>query len=255
MSLLRNNQEVYGTVEFAAWANRSDLDAAERFVLSRYLERERSTLEAGTGGGRILFALKAMGFASLAGFDFVPAFVEEARRKDSAGAIRFEVADATKLPYADASVEQIVYLQQIVSLVESAARRQLVMTESFRILKAGGTALFSFLSYEVRANGLAYRLFLTYLRGLRLLSGSRRSVQSLPWLKLGGRPNFGALLDREPHVYWFKAAEAVALLEQAGFHLRAIGTEHQMRSGRMCGSAAELCGETMDGGLYCVCGK
>ncbi len=62
-------------------------------MVDRYLDRQGPTLEAGTGGGRISLGLHQIGFQNLSAFDFVPRFIEQAKAKDTAGAIDFRVGD------------------------------------------------------------------------------------------------------------------------------------------------------------------
>jgi len=252
---IRDNQDVFRTVEFSSWSNRADLDADERYLISTYLDPTRRTLEAGTGGGRILLAMMGMGFSSLSGFDFVPELIAEARRRDASAAIDFQVQDATQLTYADASFDQLIYLQQVICFMEGEDARRRALKEAIRILRPGGTALFSLLSFEVRSRSPLYSLFLTYLRVLRVLRGASRNRQTLPWLRLGGRFNFASLLDRGPRVYWYRVQEAAGLLQDVGFTLRAIGTSRQIKDDRLHTSPDTLCHEGLAGTLYCVCAK
>lgn len=249
------NREIYGTVEFERWAFLEKLFPEERYVIERYLERNADTLEAGTGGGRILLNMREMGFQRLRGFDFVPELIEEARRRDASGAIRFEAQDATALPYPDDSAEQLIYLQQILCFIPEAEGRAAAAEHAARILKPGGTAVFSFLCHEVARTSLLHRAFLGWLRFVRFIRRSRRSLQSVPWMRLGNRPNFGALIDRGPYVHWFKVREAAELLIHAGLSLHALGTSRQIADDRMCASAEELLEQPLAGGLYVVCRK
>jgi len=45
---LADNKEVYRTVEFDRWADRTDLNADERYLITHYLKPAGRTLEAGT---------------------------------------------------------------------------------------------------------------------------------------------------------------------------------------------------------------
>ena len=157
--------------------------------------------------------------------------------------------------YAAASFDQLLYLQQLICFVDGEQARLAALREAFRILRPSGLAVFSFLSYEVRSGSMVYSLFLAYLRLFRLLSRSKTSEQTLPWLRLRDRFNFASLLDRGPYVYWFRADEAADLLQTVGFTLRAIGTRRQVLEGRMHSSAETLANVPMDGALYCVCSK
>jgi len=250
-----DHRTVFGTVERDYWAEAAGLKPDERALIERYLKRDASTVEAGTGGGRILGEMSGLGFTSLAGFDFVPELVEEARRADSTGRIRFEVQDARRLEYPEASFEQVLYLQQLLSAIESRDEREQVMGEAFRVLKPGGVALFSVLPYEVRARSARHRPYLLYLRLLRRLRRSSRTDQLLPRLRMRGRLNPASLRDDGPHVYWYRAEEIEGDLTGAGFEVAAIGTTPQAVGSRMLESATELREEPLAGTLYVVCRK
>ena len=252
---LADNKEVYRTVEFHRWVDRTDLNADERYLITRYLKPAGRTLEAGTGGGRILLAMRRMGFTDLHGFDFVPEFVEDARRKDPTREIDFQVQDATRLTYPDAAFDQLIYLQQIVCFIESESARFQAVREAFRVLRPGGVALFSVLSFEVRRRSPIYRVLMTYWRLLRWIRGSPLSTQAMPWMRLGGRFNAAALLDRGPYVHWFRTEELLGRLQSAGFLIEAVGSSRQIADGRLCTDLAQLTEQTLDGPLYCVCNK
>lgn len=247
------NQDVYSTVEFRRWAERERLNPDEHFVLTKYLRPELPTLEAGTGGGRIVRALRELGFTNLAGYDYVPGLIDEARRRDASGAIRFEVQDATQLAYPDASWDQLIYMQQILCFIDSPGLRAAAAREAFRILRPGGTAVFSFLNYDWRFRSPIHRSLLTYVRALRGVARAARSPQSLPWLRLGERFNWGFFADRPPYVYWFRVDEAAEFLRSAGFELLAIGTSAQAQAGALPASVGALRGAAIQGGIYCVC--
>lgn len=248
-------QELYSTVEFDRWAGRSELDADERFLITRYLSPTATTLEAGTGGGRILLAMRKMGFSNLRGFDFVPGLVESARAADASGTIAFDVENAAELSYAEGAFDQVVYLQQLLSCIDDDEVRSRASRESFRVLKPGAVALFSVLSFEVRRQSLVYRNLIRWWRMLRTLRGSRVSPQALPWMRLGDRFHVAALWDREPYVYWFRIEEFVERLKQVGFEVRAVGTSAQIAGGGMLSRIEELRGKPLRGAFYCVATK
>lgn len=252
---LQNNKDVYSTVEFSQWAHRAALMSAEKFVIERHVDRRGPTLEAGTGGGRIVLAMRDLGFERLGGFDFVPEFISQAKAKDPEGRIDFRVGDATRLEYADASFPQILYLQQILSLIESDEMRQAALRESFRILAPGGLALFSLLSYEARKDQFPYNLFLKWNRTLRWMRGDSRGPQYWPWLKLGGRFNWPALLDRGPYVYWFRVGELDQFFGACGYRIEAVASTLQIEKSQMMSSCAALEGQPLTGTLFVVCRK
>jgi len=254
---MRSNREVYGSLEFDAWTTRSELEPAEAYVIKTFLNPRLRTIEAGAGGGRIVHAMHKMGFSDLYGFDYVPEMIFSARGKtpDPRPAIGFFVQDAAAVALADGTFDQIVYLQQVLCFLEAPELRRRAIHEAFRILRRGGTALFSFLCLDERRRRPAQALFLKYLWALRALCGSSRNRQLSPWLRLGGRPNWSALLDRPPYVYWYRMEEAAQELIEGGFAIRAIATEAQLIAGRMLESRAELSRSELRGHLYVVCGK
>lgn len=252
---MHDHRTVFGTVERDYWTEAAGLKPDERALIERYLDRDASTLEAGTGGGRILGEMRELGFRSLAGFDFVPELIAEARRNEPSGEIGFDVQDATRLTYPDASFDQVIYLQQLLSSIEDAGDRGRVLAEAFRILRSGGVALFSVLPFEVRARSARHRPYLIYLRVLRRLRGASRPEQLLPRLRMRGRPSAGAVRDAGPYVYWYRADEIEAELAAAGFEIAAIGTTPQVVSGGMPSSAAALDTGALAGTLYVACRK
>jgi SAM-dependent methyltransferase len=248
-----DHRTVFGTVERDYWAEAAGLKPDERTLIERYLDPDAATLEAGAGGGRILGEMSRLGFTSLAGFDFVPELVAEARGAYPTGEIRFEVQDARRLDYPDASFDQVLYLQQLLSSIEEPGDRERVMREALRILKEGGIALFSVLPFDIRARSARHRPYLLYLRALRSLRRTRRPDQLLPRLRMRGRPKPAALLDAGPYVYWYRAEEIERELTGVGFEVRAIGTTPQVVRGSMPHSARALINESLEGTLYVVC--
>src|SRR5580692_804648 len=98
-----DQQSVFGGAAFDQWANReaarAKLNSKEAFLTERFFDKDGQTLDGGTGGGRVLFALQKQGFSKLYGFDFVAESIAAARQRDSTGKIQFDVMDATKLGY------------------------------------------------------------------------------------------------------------------------------------------------------------
>ena len=250
--LRMDNRQLYATVARDEWVNRTELIATEAFLVSRFLDPRRSTVEAGTGGGRILFELQRLGFTDLHGFDYVPAMIEAARRRDRTDSISFTVQSAVDLDYPDGSFDQALYLQQIVSFIEQAQGRTAALREARRILRPGGTALFSFLCFEARMKNPGYAAFARYLRVNRRFSRTSESVQSQPWLRHGPRRNWRALLDDPPYVYWYRIAEAVESVRRAGFQVVAVGSHAQLEEGRILTDPEQLTAGNVEGMMYLV---
>ncbi len=253
--MVPDNQQVYCTVEFDNWTNRSGLTRPERFLIEKFLERDRDTLEAGTAGGRILLDLQRRDFTKLSGFDYVHEFIEQAKKRDSSGTIDYAVMDARQTRYPDERFDQIIYLQQIISCIETSDGRDQAIREAYRILRPGGIALISFCSFDVREASPVHSLFLKWISVFRGLRRSNVSVQNIPWLKHGNKWNWHALLDRPPYVYWFRASEAEALLRKSGFSILAVGTDAQVEQDDMVPDVSGLVGRTLRNHIYFVCRK
>lgn len=250
-----DNKGFYSTHEFDSWAFRGGLIDAEKFLIENYLDKGQKTVEAGTAGGRILFGMLELGFSDLHGYDFVPEFIEQAKKRDKGNAIRFSVNDATKLIYADDCFEQIVYLQQILSAVGSYAKAEQAANEAYRILKKGGTALFSFCDYENRSKHPLYSMIIQYIKVVRKIRGSEYSIQNLPWFKQSGKPNLSLFLDKEPYNYWFKPREACELLQKAGFTIKGVASQAQIDQDRVSTNIDSFEQAPHNGMLYVICTK
>jgi len=252
---MSDHKSIYGTTERRYWATAEGLRSDERALVERYLDPAADTLEAGTGGGRVALELQRIGFGSLTAFDFVPGLIEDAKRRDSTGKIRFQVQDATGLDYPDDRFDQVVYFAQLISTIEGEPDRAAALREAARVLRPGGAGLFSFLCFEARARRAPYRPLLDYLRLLRRVRRADRPIQLMPRLKIGGRPNPGCLADRGPYVYWFKLDDLERELDAVGLDLIAIGTTPQVLGDAMHASTATLADAPLDEMLYAVCRK
>jgi SAM-dependent methyltransferase len=178
--------------------------------------------------------------------------IAAARAADTAGAITFDVADATSLPYQDGSFGQALYLQQVICTIEDPAGREAALREASRVLRPGGRALFSFVCLESRLASPAQRAYVAYLRAVRTLRRSRRPLQSMPRLRLSGRFDLGSLRDDGPYNWWYRAEEAEADLIAAGFVVEAIGFGADAESASLKRSAAEALAGGAAGTLYAV---
>lgn len=254
--LQSETKKFYSTVEFDSWANRRGLTFDEKYLIESYLDKNGRTLEAGTGGGRILFEMKNLGFAFLHGYDFVPEFIERARQRDTSHSIGFEVHDGTRLGYEDSSFDQIVYLQQFICVLDDEAARTKALTEAFRVLRVGGTALFSFLSLKTRSGGAAYPAYLGYLYVVRKLRRSDRSIRYFPYNYCGGRLNLSSLLlGSGPYLYRYTLREAYQALREVGFKVTAVGSREQITQRVMYDSIEQMEGQPIRKAMYFVCRK
>lgn len=252
---MSSNKELFAGAEFELWAKTGSLSLAEKFIIENYLSPEAKTLEAGTAGGRIVFEMQKLGFKNLYGFDYVPEFIEEAKKRDQSNDISFAVEDATALSYNDSEFDQLVYLQQIISCIENEYGRLNAFKDAYRILKPGGIAIFSFLCLDSRIRSKFYRVFLAYLQLRRKVFNSDISIQYLPQLKIAKKINLGAFLDEEPYKYWYYIDEVFEIAKNIGFEIVALGTDFQLNQAQMLTSIEAIKKEPIQGMLYFVCKK
>jgi SAM-dependent methyltransferase len=215
------NEDLYRTKLLGAWSKNSqdELDPAEKYFLDKYLiETTAPVVEAGAGGGRLSFYLARRGFKSLLGFDQVAEMAVQARHNALTLGLKtsFECMDATHLPSIESGTFQYaIYLAQILSFVPEEKIPSAVR-ESFRILKPGGTAVFSVLYYWGRPLNLPLHLVL----GIRRLCAGRSAFsRGFPWLRLAGAPNWRLFQNDQATVHWFFEKEIIALLRTAGFEI------------------------------------
>lgn len=249
------NQKPEDMVEAKRWTELGKLIPAEHAIIQEFLSPDVSTVEAGTGGGRIPLQMQRMGFTSLSGFDFVPESIDVARTQDPSGKIDYQVHDATCLGYADGTFDQIVYLQHFLSYATDPTRRAVMASEARRILKDGGVGLFSVLCFEgsktTPAKSAIYKIYLPYLRLLRRLRKQDRSIQILPQIPMNNHFNFGSVTDKGPFLYWYRVEEIEEVLRVAGFKVERVGSRRHVEEHRMVQSTSELDGE-LDSQLYFV---
>ncbi|HEY3373561.1 MAG TPA: class I SAM-dependent methyltransferase [Candidatus Aquicultor sp.] len=250
-----DSYKVYNEVEVDKWAKEAGLLPDEQHVIREYLDSNAKTVDAGTGGGRIPLALRDLGFTSLYGFDFAPNMIAAARNRDESCSITFDVQDAIDLDYPDEFFSQILYIQQILSAITDSTGRENAVSEAFRILKTGGTAIFSFLCIDYRYKSLITSAYVKYLRAFRGLRGSDRSPQCLPFLKVDDKLNYRALLDGGPYAYWFTVQEAYELLDRHGFDIIALSSTLFIREDKFFNSYKQLAKKGVEGGLYIICTK
>ncbi|MBV9112490.1 MAG: methyltransferase domain-containing protein [Hyphomicrobiales bacterium] len=94
-----------------------------------------SIIDVGCGTGSLTFALlDAARDLRLTAIDYSPVFLDAARAKPKAASVRFEEADATALPFSDASFDRALSLLVLHFVPES----QRALAEMRRVVKPGG---------------------------------------------------------------------------------------------------------------------
>jgi SAM-dependent methyltransferase len=108
-------------------------------ALDRLTEPPRRVLDLGTGTGKAARVVaKRFPQAEVVGVDLSPAMIEEARRvvpAELSGRVRFDVADASRLPFEDGAFDLVLLLNMIPFFEElarvTAPGARVVVTSSF----------------------------------------------------------------------------------------------------------------------------
>jgi ubiquinone/menaquinone biosynthesis C-methylase UbiE len=111
-------------------------DLAALFIEFAGTRDGESTLDVGCGTGSLTYALlDAARDLRITGIDPAPVFLDAARAKPKAASIRFEQADATALPFENASFDRALSLLVLHFVPES----ERALAEMQRVVKPGGT--------------------------------------------------------------------------------------------------------------------
>ena len=118
---------------------------SERLLIDRYLPPDGAVLDIGCGAGRTTFGMQVAGYRSLTGCDLSTTMIAAARRiaAERDLAIRFDVGDATSMPYADASFDGALFSAQGFMCIPGAERRLKALREVRRMLRPGSHFIFT----------------------------------------------------------------------------------------------------------------
>ncbi len=132
-------------LEYARAVGTVGLWESEKILCEKFFPANASILELGCGAGRIAFGLWAAGRRDITATDFSPAMVETAgaiNETQNTG-IRFEVADATDLPYPENTYDCAIFGFNGLLMIPVPARREAALREIRRVLKPGGVFIFT----------------------------------------------------------------------------------------------------------------
>lgn len=134
-------------LEYARAAIRVGLWRSEALVLERFVPKSARVLELGAGAARVSVGMAQAGWHDLSATDFSEAMVESAaavvEMTGTGDRVRVAVADATALPYADASFDAVVFAFNGLLMIPGVGRRETAIREIARVLKPGGVFVFS----------------------------------------------------------------------------------------------------------------
>lgn len=190
------------------------LQPAEQRLLGEYLRPGLRILDIGVGGGRTVPAL-ALGAAEYVGVDYSPAMVAECRRRFPDQ--RFEVADARWLTaFRDEHFDIVVFSFNGIDSIPDQQGRQACLKEVVRVLRPGGTFLFS-------AHNARYLFFAPVLVGVSTLRGLWRLIYAAlhtTWLLLLRLPS---------RAYWTGYGRVRDLGTHGGLPIFVVTPEAQRR--------------------------
>lgn len=117
----------------------------EQKLIDRFLPRDGAVLDIGCGAGRTTFGMYEAGYQCLTGYDLSTTMIAAARRIAGALdlAIRFDVGDATSMPYADASFDGALFSFQGLTCIPGGKRRLKALREVRRVLQPGSHLVFT----------------------------------------------------------------------------------------------------------------
>jgi SAM-dependent methyltransferase len=119
--------------------------------LERNLPKDATILDIGAFASEIPCILHSLGYMNLAGVDLNP----DIKKMPYADAVRYEVADFLRTPFADASFQAIT----AISVIEHGFKGNRLLTEVSRLLRSSGYFIASFDFWPDKVNSEDVRLF------------------------------------------------------------------------------------------------
>lgn len=220
-----SNKNLYSDELFKVWAKKKDFLPIESYFIKKYIsDKKGKIIEAGTGGGRIIFEIEKMGFKNLEAFDFVRKMVDYCNKikKESNSNVNFKVADATKLEvYKNNTFDYLIYLQQILCFV-GKENLSFGLKEAHRIGNENAIFIFSFLNWNSKWYNSILSLMVNFFRILR---NEKISKYELPWLNIDNKFNWNFLSKNQPNNQWFKEKDVIKILRNNGFSILELKTK------------------------------
>ncbi|MBN4083765.1 methyltransferase domain-containing protein [Mycoplasma sp. CSL10137] len=150
MNFNENNKSVFEddqtVVRYAKSNSSIGLWKSEEFIFDKYFKNKNfKLLDIGCGTGRTTFGLIKKGFTNILGVDISSNMIDTAKylAKNDNINVNFEIANASKLHYANNSFEYALFSFNGWPGIPSEEGRIDAINEIYRVLKSGGIFIFS----------------------------------------------------------------------------------------------------------------
>lgn len=227
----RLHQEEYATSDFErqVWIQAQGLrltEYEEKFV-DKYFSSNQPTLEVGTGGGRIAFAMARKGFRNLVAIDFIKGFIDicQVHAKENSLDIDFRVGNALNLEFADSSFAQVIAGGVLWSHFPGREYRQRVLSEMYRVLQPGGVLIIN--AHNIYRNRYL-QLIKRFMQFVRLF-GNPHNYEETDLPRLGGKNrsiDFLFFRKTKSTLHYFHPVEFLFELLSMGFLIQDCNFVH-----------------------------
>lgn len=147
-----------GIKSYAAFTREVGLWASEEYVFTKYLQTSDLILDVGCGTGRTTFSLYDLGYKEIIGLDLTPEMIVAAEeiKEERQSPIEFMVGNAKDLPFEAGQFDAVIFSFNGFMSIPDGKERFKALREINRVLKAGGTFLFTTHDREKDANYFAF---------------------------------------------------------------------------------------------------
>ena len=147
-----------GIASYAAFTREVGLWASEKHVFTKYLQTSDRILDVGCGTGRTTFSLYDLGYQDIRGLDLTPEMIAAAEeiKQERQSPIEFMVGNAKELPFEAAQFDAVIFSFNGLMSIPDGKERFKALQEINRVLKAGGTFVFTTHDREKDENYFAF---------------------------------------------------------------------------------------------------